>query len=79
MPVSTVFAHHFSDKGPQTHTIEIADATQNALEALVKYLYLGKDEDLKPCVDELFKLATKFEISKLQVTLETLTFLYFQL
>jgi hypothetical protein len=70
MPSSKFFAHHFSADGPQTHTIEIKDTTQEAVEALVKYLYLGNDDDLKPCVDELFKLATKLGIGNLQVTNE---------
>ncbi|KAI6189494.1 hypothetical protein M3Y97_00014600 [Aphelenchoides bicaudatus] len=57
---------HYSTEGPQSQTLEIKDATPEAIEELVKYLYLEDDSDLKLHADELFKWSAKFGMHHLQ-------------
>lgn len=45
------------------------------MEAVIKYLYMENEDELKPYVNEVFDLAHKYEIHDVQVFNKTFNFL----
>lgn len=70
IPNSAFFAKHFSENGPKANVIKI-EASQFAMEALIKYIHLEKSDDLKEHVDEIFHIAAKYEFKHIQVKILT--------
>jgi speckle-type POZ protein len=66
---SNVFRAYFNHntRETQTKTIQIDDVDANLVEAMLKYCYSGKVENLAEIAQDLYVLADRYQMEELQV------------